>query len=473
MVKKRGVSVYITLSIALAIGVFTSPNPVFGRALSVTWQVGVARTDITPSESMWMAGYGARDHPSEGTMHPLWAKALVLQDAGGHQGVIVTSDLLGFPRDISNQIRERITESHGLSKARIILNSSHTHSGPVIGNSLHDVYPLDSEQFGKIARYSARLEDQVVALVDSAFHHLQPAELYAGNGVVRFQVNRRNNEAGTLPAITDLNGPNDYAVPVLKIVNPAGDLLAVLFGYACHATVLSGYNWCGDYPGFAQIALEKDHPGATAMFFQGCGADQNPLPRRTVALAEQYGRELSAAVDRILVEFTEEDEPLTADLSTAYQEIPLGFTTPPSDKELQSFAENTEGYQHRWAERMLRERSQGKTARTSYPYPVQVWKIGAQPLVALGGETVVDYAVELKRILGQDIFVLGYSNDVMSYIPSVRILREGGYEGAQSQIVYGLPSTWSADIQNRIISAVLRLANEAGVELPESPILRE
>ena len=471
MVKRLAVFVDIAIFSVLVILAITSPGPLYGQPHSATWQAGVARVDITPRDSLWMAGYGARDHPGEGTLHPLWAKALVLQDAEEHRGVIVTTDLLGFPGEMSDRIRVRVEKRHHLARAQIILNSSHTHSGPVLRSALYDIYPLDTTQIRKIEAYSSHLEDQVVALVDSAFSHLQPAVLSAGNGTVRFQVNRRNNESGTLPASTELNGPNDYAVPVLKVVKPGGGLLAVLFGYACHATVLNGYEWSGDYPGFAQIALERDHPGVTALFFQGCGADQNPLPRRTVALAQQYGRELAAAVDRVLAELTEAGTPLTADLTTAYREIPLAFTSPPSDERLQAYAERTTGYQHRWAERVLRERGQGREAPVSYPYPVQVWRIGGQPLVALGGEVVVDYAVELKRILGQEIFVMGYSNDVMSYIPSVRVLREGGYEGAESQIVYGLQSTWSADIQNRIISTVLRLADEAGVTLPESPLL--
>lgn len=62
--------------------------------------------------------------------------------------------------------------------------------------------------------------------------------------------------------------------------------------------------------------------------------------------------------------------------------------------------------------------------------------------MGLGGEVVIEYSIVLKQIFGQDIFVLGYSNDVMAYIPSATILGEGGYEGATSQMVYGLPGTW-------------------------------
>jgi len=140
--------------------------------------------------------------------------------------------------------------------------------------------------------------------------------------------------------VTDLNGPNDYAVPVLKVMNEAGNLMAVVFGYACHATVLSIYHLSGDYPGFAQIELEKMHPGITAMFFQGAGADQNPLPRRTVYLAQQYGRELAAAVDRVL---SEEMRILAPSISTAYSEIRLPLSKPPTREELMKMEEESSG----------------------------------------------------------------------------------------------------------------------------------
>jgi hypothetical protein len=157
-----------------------------------------------------------------------------------------------------------------------------------------------------------------------------PSHIYAGNGIARFQVNRRNNQEALSNQITDLNGPNDYAVPVMKIVAGTGELLAVTFGYACHPTVLSFYQYSGDYPGFAQIEIEKLYPGTTAMFFQGAGADQNPLPRRTVPLAHQYGRTLAAAVDRVLNEEMRKLEPA---LVTAYSEIDLQFAGPPPTRQ--------------------------------------------------------------------------------------------------------------------------------------------
>lgn len=204
-----------------------------------------------------------------------------------------------------------------LSRAQIILNSSHTHSGPVLKDALTDIYPLDPHQLKIIGQYSDKLAGQIVAIVGEAFQSMEPVQIYAQNGVTRFQVNRRNNDESTLILQTELKGPNDYAVPVIKVVNEAGDLKAVAFGYACHPAVLDSYKWSGDYPGYAQIELEKSHPGVTALFFQGAGGDQNPMPRLSVALAQQYGRDLASAAERVLAE---DMRKLSPQLTTTYSE---------------------------------------------------------------------------------------------------------------------------------------------------------
>jgi neutral ceramidase len=424
------------------------------------WKAGIARAVITPAESMWMAGYGSRDHPSEGTLVDLWAKVLAIEDAKGKKVVLVTTDLLGFPRNMSERIRNQLAVKYGLTRSQIILSSSHTHTGPVLMDALFDIYPLDAKQTEVIRKYSANLEKQIVALVADALHSMVPAQLFSQNGVTRFQVNRRNNNEATLSKQTDLNGPNEYSVPVLKVTDASGNLLTIVCGYACHPTVLSFYQFSGDYPGFAQIELERLHPGATAMFFQGAGADQNPLPRRTVPLAQQYGRELAAAVDRVLNEDMKKLEP---EITTAYSEITLTFSTPPTKEELMKMEKEATDYQRRWATEQLATLKKNGSLLTSYPYPVQIWKLGDQSIMTLGGELVIQYAIELKKLFGPDIFVMGYANDDMAYIPSETILKEGGYEGESSQMVYGMPGKWNSDIEVKILKEFEKLAIKAGV----------
>ncbi|MEO9004216.1 MAG: neutral/alkaline non-lysosomal ceramidase N-terminal domain-containing protein [Ginsengibacter sp.] len=457
---------FFGISSFLLLGLFAAEG--YGQAgNSKNWKAGIARVVITPERPQWMAGYGDRDRPSEGKIVDIWAKALAIQDETGKQAVLVTADLVGIPKKLSDHVRDEIKAKYKLSRSQIAINTSHTHTGPVLSDALVSIYPVNESQQKDIDQYTDQLGDKIVALVGKALKSMEPAQLYSGNGVTRFQVNRRNNVESTLDLQSHLNGPNDYAVPVIKVENKKGDLIAIMFGYACHNTVLAGYKWSGDWAGFAQIELEKSHPGITALFVQGCGADQNPLPRRTEQLAQQYGKELAASVDRVI---NEDMQPLSSNLSTAYSEVELSLNTSPTKEELLKKTREGASYQKRWAQNLIQEMDKGESLRTSYPYPVQVWKIGEQPIAILGGETVIDYSIELKRIFGPHLFVLGYSNDVMSYIPSARIVQEGGYEGASSQMVYGLPATWKPDIETKIIEEVLKLASQVGVPMATTKV---
>ncbi|MCK5861712.1 MAG: neutral/alkaline non-lysosomal ceramidase N-terminal domain-containing protein [Candidatus Hydrogenedentes bacterium] len=436
----------LLLSILTAGGAYGEAVP-----LETPWKAGVARVDITPQKPLWLAGYASRDHAAEGTLHSLWAKALTLEDASGNCAVLITSDVLGFPKGISDRICDRIAVTYGFTRSQIILNASHTHSAPVIDNSLRCIYTYDDAEEEKLMHYATVLEDSIVALVGAARENLHPAAIFSKNGIARIAVNRRNNTERELLSTSTLAGPYDHAVPTLKIIHADGTLAAVVFGYACHPTVLSGYSWCGDYPGFAQIALEENHPGATALFFAGCGADQNPLPRRTIALAQQYGQTLAASVDRVL---SEAMRPLAAQLSTAYAEIALELEEAPDAATLRERVANTSGYAHQCNQALLDRIDGGETLPGSYPYPLQLWQMGEQTLVTLGGEVTIPYAIGIKERLGQDTFVMGYSNDLMAYIPSEQILEEGGYEGDTSQLIYGMPNKWKPGLEAQILDAV-------------------
>ena len=439
----------------------SSAAPADQPVKSAGWKAGVSRTIITPDGPVWLAGYASRTHPSDGVLADLWVKVLAIEDSKGKKAVLITSDLLGFPKKMSDRIRNQIAIRYGLTRSQVILSYSHTHSGPVLMDALFDIYPLDTIQLKVIKEYSDYLEKKIPDLAGEAIRAMVPAQIFSKSGVTRFQVNRRNNTESSLTAQTVLNGPNDYAVPVLKVTDEAGNLMAVAFGYACHATVLDIYRISGDYPGFAQIELEKIYPGVTAMFFQGAGADQNPLPRRTIQLARQYGKELAASVERVLGEDMKKLDPM---LSTAYSEVNLPFAAPPPADTLIKLAKEKEGYQKRWASNQLRALRDNGSLITSYPYPVQIWKLGDQAIMALGGELVVGYSISLKKLFGPDIFVLGYVNDDMSYIPTETILNEGGYEGESSQMVYGMPAKWAPGIETKIIEEMKRLALKTGVK---------
>ncbi len=435
------------------------------------WKAGTATTDITPQQPQWMAGYGGRDHPAEGTLHPLFIKALALEDAAGRRAVVLSSDLLGIPHSVYENTCAALKQHHGLERAQIMLNVSHSHCTPVLRGALYDAYPLPEAQREVIERYSANLEAQIVDTVGRALASLAPARVAAAQGITRFAVNRRNNPEGTVPKMIDqraLKGPVDHDVPVLSVNAPNGELKAVVFGYACHNTTLSFYQWAGDYAGFAQMALERSHPGAVAMFFMGCGADQNPLPRRQVHQAERYGQMLASAVEEVL---RQGPPPLAPRLAVAHELVTLNLGPAPTPAELEKLSVGPPATLTRWAGRLLAESKAGKPFARSHPYPVQAWQLGGKQLwLALGGEVVVDYALRFKKEFGADTWVAGYANEVMAYIPSARVLAEdkpprtngrAGYEGNTSMYVYGLPAhTWADDVEDVIAASVQRLVTQ-------------
>lgn len=420
------------------------------------WKAGVAKQKITPEKPMWMSGYASRDKPAEGTLHDLWGKALAIEDDKGNRCVLVTMDLVGIPRDLSIEVCTELMKTHNLKREAICLSVSHTHTGPVVRGNLDTMYGLDAEQSKLIVEYRAVLKKKLVDVAGAAVKDLAPAKLAWNNGRVGFAVNRRNNKEPDVPKLIEegkLKGPVDHQVPVLRVTDEKEKLRAVVFGYACHATVLSFMQFSGDYPGFAMLELEKAHPDAVALFWAGCGADQNPLPRRKVELAEKYGKELATAVEEIL---KKEMRPLSGQLRSVYEEIDLPLDELPSRDQILKDTESTNKYIVARAKALLEELKRKGSLSSSYPYPVQVWQLGDGPaLVTLGGEVVVDYSLRLKKELGEhNLWVMGYANDVMAYIPSLRVLKEGGYEGASSMIYYGLPTVWGPKVEELIVKTV-------------------
>ena len=139
--------------------------PLSSAAEEPPWKAGTARARITPEKPLWMAGYAARTQPADGTLHDLWVKALSLEDPAGHRVVLVTLDLIGLPANMYDKICGQLESRCGLQRRQVMLNASHTHSGPVMRQALWDIYPLDDRQRAMIEEYSSSVEDTIVATV--------------------------------------------------------------------------------------------------------------------------------------------------------------------------------------------------------------------------------------------------------------------------------------------------------------------
>jgi hypothetical protein len=274
-------------------------------------------------------------------------------------------------------------------------------------------------------------------------------------------MNRRLLKDGTYHNSPNPGGPVDHAVPVLVVKNGAGEVQSLLFGYACHNTTLGFFQFCGDYAGYAQEYLETDHPGVTALFLMGCGGDQNPYPRSKLELAQQHGRALANSVAAAL---QTPPRPLTGSLRSALRTVTLDFATPPSRDVLEQRKQTGNQYEKRHAEILLAELDATGTIRSEYDYPVQALRIGDDLLmVALAGEVVVDYSLRLKESLDAPIvWVAGYSNDVFGYVPSLRVLREGGYEAGGAFTYTRFPGPFAESVEERILETVGATVQDVG-----------
>jgi hypothetical protein len=432
------------------------------------WQAGIARTVITPEEPLWLAGYGSR-RPSEGKRHDLWAKALALEDRNGRRAVLVTSDLVGLSQAMVERLVAASAERYGLERSQLLLTYSHNHCAPVTTDVLPDYYLLAPEEWKRVDAYSRHLESRLLHAIGEALSRLAPAQLSVGESETPFAVNRRNNREAEVPRLLAegeaLQGPVDHSVPVLAVHSPEGELLTAVFGYACHPTTLSDNQWCGDYPGYAQLEVEERHPGAAALFWNGCGGDQNPLPRRSVALCDQYGRMLADAVEDAL---EKPRSPLAPDLRTAFQSVTLDFYRRPTPEELERDAQSGNAVRSRWAKRMRSLLDAGAPIPKNCAYGVQVWRLGGEQLwIALGGEAVVDYALRFKGEYGPRTWIAGYAHEMVGYVPSRRVWNEGGYE-AEFNYEYGwLAYRWTADTEERIAAAVEGLVRQTGIPAPD------
>ena len=431
-------------------------------ANAADFKIGVARVNITPPTPFWLSGYAARTNPAPTVRTELWAKALAIQDPAGTRAIIVTTDLIGLPAEVSDAVAERLKREENLPRAALVLNSSHTHSGPAIWPNLRVMFDFTPDEAQRVKRYARKLTDDLASVARQALDGLQPANLAFGRGTAGFAINRRQPVPTGVRIGVNTNGPVDHSVPVLRVSAPDGTLRAVLFAYSCHNTTLGGdfYQVDGDYAGAAQREVEKDHPGVTALFMMLCGGDQNPNPRGKVEHVEQYGRELASAVEQVLKGNL---APVRPPLRAAHQVIPPDFA-PHTREQFETELKDASVFKQRRARLMLEAYDRGQPIR-QLAYPVQAVRFNQDlTLLALGGEVVVDYSIRARRDFpGENLVVAGYCNDVACYIPSLRVLREGGYEPVDSMIYYAQPGPFTEDVESRIFDAIRTVMSQVGV----------
>jgi hypothetical protein len=430
------------------------------------WKVGLAQIKITPERPVQMSGYASRTKPFEKVAADLYAKALVLEDSDGHRAVIVTSDLLGFPAEVAEPICERLQKKIGLKREQILLNSAHTHAGPLLRLKAPAKDDPTAAEALRTIEYTRHLQDKVVEVVAQAAEHLQPAKLSWGGGVANFVMNRREFTPNGIILGNNPRGLADRSVPVLRIDSADGKPLAVLFGAATHNTTLGpdNYEICGDYAGYAQTYIQEKYPKVQAMFMLGCAGDSNPYPRGTMEIARKHGQTLGEEVCRVL---DGKLRPVKGPLQIAFARVDLPLQTGLSREELQKLAKDKRNAKSFCATEMLAMLDRGEKLADHYTSPLTVWQFGGDmTLVGLSGEVVVDYVTLLEKALGPNqLWIAAYCNDVFGYLPSARVASEGGYE--TRGLYSGGAGYFDPKADEVVVRNVRELAKKAGRKVPD------
>ena len=426
------------------------------------WHVGLAHVCITPEEPVWLYGYASknRSRPYESVLDDVHAMAMAVKSEGGEPAVLIVADLCVLREPEETALAKVIMQKTGLARGQILLNWSHTHSGPMIGVSDLNRYPVPEEDLQRIKEYTETLWNKLAGVAAEALAEMRPARLSWGTGQADFVKSRRKFKGdGRYSGM----GPNpdryaDRDVPVLRIDAPDGQLRGVVFGCACHAVTLgsSSSALSGDYPSFARQYIQAKLPSVETIFVQGCGADANPDPRDTkdqVEVVKRQGHSLGVEVCRVL----EGDlQPVRGPLRVQFDRIDLPMKPAPNDEELSQLAKGPFWKSHN-AKRIIEARKRGETIPTHYRAPLALWRFGDDlTLVAISGEVVSDYVPLVGDALGTDgLWVAGYSNQVFGYLPSAKVVKEGGYE------TLGLVSAhigwFSADAQEVLLASIRQM----------------
>jgi cephalosporin-C deacetylase-like acetyl esterase len=420
--------------------------------------VGAARVDITPDYPVRLSGYGSRTNVNSGVSQRLFAKAIAIGGDAEGPAILITVDNCGVPASLREEVLRRLDSKTRVRAERFALLSTHTHCAPMLQGVLANLFSSDipAEHIPAIERYTRELTDRIEEVSLAALASRKPCRLSWGIGSAGFAANRRGYRLK----------PVDHALPVLRILGEDGKVHALFTSYACHCTTLDIDSIHGDWAGCAQEALEREFPGAVALAALGAGGDQNPTPRRTMELARQYGEIVALEAKRVVGGTM---SPVAGALDCRMKRIDLAYATLPTRQEWQGQAESKNAAIAYHARKNLARLDRGERLPTHLPYMVQSWSFGDDlEMVFLAGEVVVDYSLRLKREFDpRRLWVNAYANDVPCYIPSRRILDEGGYEGALAMVYYDRPARFADDVEDRILSAVRELVPNSFRAAPE------
>ena len=406
-------------------------------------RVGAAKADITPDWPLTLAGFAARTEPARGVSQPLHVRVAVLE-SGGERAAIVTADLLWWGPQQMADLRREVAAITGAPEDAILFSASHTHSGPQTSTRVASGIGTADP------RYLDLLRERTLAAVHAAVADLEPVSLRRFDGQHDLGFNRRPQ--------FDPHGPVDPALTVIRATRPDGSPKALLIHYTCHPVITREPLVSSEWPGVAMTRLEADF-GVTALFLQGCCGDINPRRpgandslRGTDREVVQEGERFAATVRHLLAEPGSCLDPIAPRGTRTTVDLP--FAALPDEATLRARAEEP-GVTGEWARALL-----DHPAWRVRAIPLQVQRLDLADglaLLAMDGEIVVAYGLHVRARTRNRVLPMGYANGMTGYIPTGKIIAEGGYEGGESIVWFLLPAPFAPEVEPILTAAIDRI----------------
>ncbi|MBX3015071.1 MAG: neutral/alkaline non-lysosomal ceramidase N-terminal domain-containing protein [Caldilineaceae bacterium] len=399
-------------------------------------QAGVAQIEITPPIGTALTGFIARSGPATGVHDPLYAKALVV-DNGTTQVALLTLDVLGVHRAYVAQVRTAIAAATGIPAGNILLACSHTHAGPATF-FLEGCGEMDEA-------YLAVLHQKLVDVTHAAWQTRVPARFGVGHGQVTTSVHNRRTPGAII----------DPDLGILRVESMSGALLAVVLNYTCHPTCVTGVNQLlsAEYCGYAAAQIQRA-TGAVTLFITGAIGDVGPVTRGW-AVWEQIGSAVAAEALRVLPTIAVAE---WHHLAVTAGDLLLPLLPPPTTGELaalmaalqeqaadsdymqQPYQPQIVGAMLAWATKTLAAVTEQRV-QMAVTTELQILQIGELALVSAPGELFVELGLAVKQGSGRaHLFICGFGNDNIGYIPTPHAYPHGGYEVDEAYKYYGYPA---------------------------------
>ena len=433
---------------------------------------GWAEVEITPPLGIVLGGRGGAETLANKVIDPLYAQVLYLRDGKGTGFVLASFDLIGLSHELSDRIRTRMVHELGVDWNLVVLNTSHTHSGPNMYRTLMaGVGPPPRVEVD----YFNALEEKMVAAARMAAQALQPVEVEVFQGTAQIGINRRGkNEQGRPGMLPDPKGPFDEKVWAMRLTPKDGGPPAVVFSSACHPVIVYGYSFAAisaDYPGATRKLLRESlGPKAHAQFVQGFAGNIRPRilsdPEKgrfrasKPADVDRAARELAGAV---LGALKTRGEKLSLDIAGAADRPFLPRDKPPPRERFEKMRTgalaDTNAYRLALSDYWLKRYEAGEGFARGDAWSLGLIRLaGNQWIVHSGGEPCIEWRAKISQWLSPlNIVAWGYSQEAKSYLPTESMLTEGGYEVLESNLNReSTPAPFAPGIEQAVRESLLR-----------------